>query len=178
MMEKNFLNPKEIIKQINVSPGSTVVDFGCGSGFFSLAFSESVGSEGKVYSLDILPSALESVESKAKISGINNIIAQRANLEKENGSKLGNEAVDWVIMKDMLFQNKMKEVVIEEAYRILKNGGRALVIEWSNKDAMIGPDINLRIVAEDLKKIAEAKGFKIEKEIQAGDFHYGIVLVK
>ena len=107
---KSFLDPKEIIKQINVPEGSTVADFGCGSGFFSLAFAEAIGEEGKVYSLDILPSALESVESKAKLQGLTNIIPQRVNLEKEGGSKLSPESVDWVIMKDMLFQNYLIEM--------------------------------------------------------------------
>jgi ubiquinone/menaquinone biosynthesis C-methylase UbiE len=175
---KNFLDPKNIIGQINIAPGSTVADFGCGSGFFSLAFAEAIGEEGKVHALDILPSALESVESKAKIGGLNNIIPQRVNLEKENGSKLSNESVDWVIMKDMLFQNKTKDVILKEAYKILKPGGKLLLIEWSNHDMSIGPDKELRISKEELRRLSESNGFKMEKELETGDFHHGAVFVK
>lgn len=175
---KNFLDPKEIIKQIDIASGSTVADFGCGSGFFSLAFAEAVGEEGKVYSLDILPSALESVESKAKLQGLTNIIPQRANLEKEGGSKLPDDSNDWVIMKDMLFQNKMKEVILKEAYRVLKNGGKLLLVEWNDHKESIGPEKNIRVAEEDLKKMAEIQGFKLEKELKAGDFHYGAIFKK
>ena len=175
---KSFLDPKEIIKQINVPEGSTVADFGCGSGFFSLAFAEAIGEEGKVYSLDILPSALESVESKAKLQGLTNIIPQRVNLEKEGGSKLSPESVDWVIMKDMLFQNKMKDVILKEAHRVLKTGGKLLVAEWNDRDTSMGPDKGLRLSKENLSNLAEIQGFKMEKELQAGDFHWGSVFIK
>lgn len=174
---KNFLDPKEIIKQINVAPGSVVADFGCGSGFFSLAFAEAIGEDGKVYALDILPSALESVESQAKMAGLSNIIAQRANLEKDGGSALKENSADWVVVKDMLFQNKMKEVILKEAHRVLRPNGKLLLIEWG-KEMSIGPEKSLRISKEDLDKIAEGQGFKIEKELATGDFHYGSVFAK
>jgi ubiquinone/menaquinone biosynthesis C-methylase UbiE len=175
---KNFLNPKNILSQIAVSPGSVVADFGCGSGFFSLAFAEAVGEEGKVHSLDILPSALESVESKAKLQGIANIITERANLEKESGSKLPSESIDWVVIKDMLFQNKIKDLIVKEAYRVLKNGGKLLLLEWNDRDSSMGPEKKLRISEEELKKLAESQGFKEEKKLSAGDFHYGSVYAK
>ena len=175
---KNFLDPKNIISQIDVSQGITVADFGCGSGFFSLAFAEIIGESGKVYSLDVLPSALESVASKAKLAGFSNIIPQRVNLEKEGGSKLPAESIDWVIMKDMLFQNKLKEAVVKEASRVLKNGGKLLAIEWNDQNAPVGPDKKVRISKEELDKLAEGQGLKKEKDLITGDFHHGAVYVK
>lgn len=178
MDTKNFLDPNDIIRQLGVSQGGIAADFGCGSGFFSLAFAKAVGEEGKVYALDILPSALESVESRAKIDGLANIIPQRANLEKEGGSKLPPESVDWVVMKDMLFQNKMKEVIIKEAGRVLKPEGKLLLVEWNDQGSSMGPDESLRISREDIEKLAKSQGFKLEKELSAGDFHHGTVYVK
>lgn len=178
MEVKNFLDPKDIIKQLSVAQGSIVADFGCGSGFFSLVFAESIGEEGKVYALDVLPSALESVESKAKLEGITNIIPQRVNLEKEEGSKLQRSSIDWVIIKDMLFQNKMKDIILKEAYEVLKPGGKLLLIEWNNEDSSIGPEREIRVSKEEIDKLANEQGFKLEKELATGDFHYGAVFVK
>jgi tRNA A58 N-methylase Trm61 len=62
----NFVDPARIISQVEVTTGATVADFGCGSGYFSFAFAKAVGAEGKVFALDILPSALEAVASRAK----------------------------------------------------------------------------------------------------------------
>jgi ubiquinone/menaquinone biosynthesis C-methylase UbiE len=167
-----FLDPKAIIRQLDVQIGGVVADFGCGSGYFSVPFAEAVGSEGMVYSLDILPSALESVSSKAKVAGLSNIIAKRANLENEKGSKLEDGILDWVILKDMLFQNANKAIIISEAYRVLKNGGEILVIEWNDKEQEIGPEMKLRLAEDELVSLVEKNGFHDVKKIDAGEFHY------
>lgn len=173
-----FLDPNEIIAQLDVQSGSVVADFGCGPGYFSLPFAKAVGDDGKIYALDVLPQALEAVASKAKNSGINNIIASRVNVEKANGSKLENESVDWVIMKDVLFQNKKREVMVTEAQRILKSGGKIIVIEWNQNNLSIGPEKELRIPVSELKKLFTDQKFSLEKDIEAGDFHYAFVVVK
>ena len=155
-----------------------VADFGCGPGYFSLPFAKAVGEDGKVYALDVLPQVLETVASKAKSSGINNIVTSRVNLEKENGSKLENECVDWVIIKDMLFQNKKKDIIIAEARRILRPGGKVIVTEWNQNNFSIGPEQKIRIPVNELKKIFADQKFSVEKDIEAGDFHYAFVAVK
>lgn len=173
-----FMDPEAIIKQLEVVPGSIAADFGCGPGYFSLPFAKVIGEEGKLYSLDVLPQALETTKSKAKISGLTNIFTERVNFEKEGGSHLNNESLDWVIMKDVLFQNQKKEIVINEAFRILKNGGKALFVEWNENESGIGPRKEVRVLENDLKKMATDAGFKIEKKIDAGNFHYAFVGVK
>jgi ubiquinone/menaquinone biosynthesis C-methylase UbiE len=180
MSSESFLDPGNIIKQLEVAKGSTVADFGCGSGFFSLAFAEAIGGDGRVFSLDVLPSALESVASKAKLAGLFNVIPQRVNLEREGGSKLPSGSIDWVIMKDVLFQNKMKDVIMKEASRVLKNGGKLLAVEWNdqNTPAGLGPDKKIRISKGELDQLAEAQKFIKEKDLVAGDFHHGAVYKK
>jgi len=173
-----FLDPNEIIAQLDIQSNNVVADFGCGPGYFSLPFAKAVGEDGKVYALDVLPQVLETVASKAKNSGINNIVTSRVNLEKEKGSELENECVDWVIMKDMLFQNKNKTIIIAEAHRILRPGGRVIVTEWNQKNFSIGPEQAIRIPIDELKKIFIDQKFSMEKDIEAGDFHYAFVVVK
>jgi len=173
-----FLDPVAIIAQLDVAKGSLVADFGCGPGYFTFPFAKAVGSKGIVYSFDILPQVLETVSSRAKFSGINNISARRANLEKVNGTKLGNDSVDWVILKDILFQNQKKQAIIQEAYRILKAGGKILVIEWSLKDLTIGPELGVRIAEDKLREMFEIENFSIGKLIEAGGFHNAFVATK
>lgn len=173
-----FLDPSAIIAQLDVNLGSVAVDFGCGPGYFSIPFAKAVGEKGCVYSLDILPQALETVMGKAKNSGITNITTKRVNLEKENGTKLEANSADWVILKDVLFQNQKKEIIIAEAYRVLKNGGKAIVVEWNQKESTVGPADDLRIPQIVLEKMFNDQKFIVEKNIEAGDFHYAFVAVK
>ena len=173
-----FLDPGAIIAQLEVNRGSVAVDFGCGPGYFSIPFAKAVGEGGRVYSLDILPQALETVMGKAKNSGVANIITKRVNLEKENGTKLEANCADWVILKDVLFQNQKKEIIIAEAYRVLKPGGKVIVVEWSQEESTVGPVQELRISQIVLEKMFSDQKFIVEKNIEAGDFHYAFVAVK
>lgn len=175
---RKFLDPDAIIAQLDVQVGSIAADFGCGPGYFSIPFAKAVGEDGRVYAMDVLPQALETVTNKAKISGLANIVTSRVNLEKENGSKIEANYFDWIILKDMLFQNQKKDVIIKEAHRVLKNGGKMIVVEWNQSDSNIGPEVKIRILENDLKKLFLDQGFSIEKNINAGTFHYAFVAIK
>lgn len=173
-----FINPPAVVEMLDMEKGSVVADFGCGTGYFSLPIAEKIGEEGVVYSLDILPQSLESVGSQAKTLGLTNIITKRTNLEKTDGSKLPDASCDWVIMKDMLYQNNDKETILKEAERVMKKRGRALVIEWNVADSSIGPDKSLRISKESLIDLIQKCGLGVQREIPISNFHYGLILIK
>lgn len=175
---EKFLDPDKIIAQLDIMPGSVAADFGCGPGYFSIPFAKKIDVAGKLFALDVLPQALEAVESRRRNAGLANIATMRVNLEKEGGSKLDAEFLDWIIMKDMLFQNQKKDIVVKEAWRVLKSGGKIIVVEWNGNDVSIGPDRDLRINKEDLKKLFTDQKFEIEKEIDAGKYHNAFVAVK
>ena len=174
----NFVDPTKIISQIEVKPGAIVADFGCGSGYFSFAFAKAVGPEGKVFAFDILPSALEAVASQAKLLNVSNITVKRVNLEREGGSGLALSSVDWVVLKDMLFQNDHKDVIIQEVSRVMKPGSHAIVMEWNPKASAIGPDKQLRIDPEALKALLVSVGLSLEKTLPVGGYHYAFLAKK
>jgi ubiquinone/menaquinone biosynthesis C-methylase UbiE len=175
-----FINPEKIIGEMGVVAGMAIADFGCGTGYFSLPLAKIVGEKGVIYSLDILKSKLEAVKSQAKLSGLNNIKVQRANLEIAEGSKLEKESMDWVVLVNMLFQNNKegRGKIINEARRVLKKGGRMLVIEWNNNESPIGPDKSLRVSEDELLRVGREHGLGIVKELKIGDFHHGLILAK
>ena len=173
-----FIDPQAVIKQLDMEEGIGVADFGCGTGYFSIPIARKIGKEGKVYSLDILPEKLEAIESQAKTQSLTNIITKRVNLENKDGSQLGAESVDWVIMKDVLFENKEKSNILGEAKRILKPGGKILLVEWKTEDTPIGPDKKIRISREKALELVNKSQLGILKEVTVGDFHYGFILVK
>jgi len=177
-LENKFIDPEAVLNQIGSIEGYKIADFGCGTGYFSIVAARKIGASGTVWALDVLPQRLESVKSQSKLEGLNNIITSRVNLEKIEGSKLEAESIDLVIMKDVLFQNGNKKVILEEAYRVAKKNGKALVIEWDEGQTAIGPNQNLRIAKAELKNLAENIGWNLEKEIKTGNFHYGLLFIK
>jgi len=173
----NFIDPEKIFPQVELQSGMQVADFGCGAGYFSLAAARRIG-DGTVQALDVLPAVIEAINSQAKMQGLNNIVASRVNLEKIGGSKLPDGSIDFVIIKDMLFQNGNKDVILKEAGRVLKSGGRAIVVEWKKEATSIGPELSLRISKDELCGIIRREGFEIEKDLDAGDFHFGLLIKK
>lgn len=173
-----FVEPKQVIRELAVGVGDTVADFGAGSGYFSFEFARAVGADGKVYALDVLPSALEAIVSRAKTLGLSNIVAQRVNLERPNGSGLGTGSVDWVIIKDVLMQNKEKTTILLEVNRILKPDGRAIIIEWHPDESTVGPEKELRIHPDTLRSLIEEAGLEVVEEPAVGGFHYAFVIKK
>ncbi|HPN96602.1 MAG TPA: methyltransferase domain-containing protein [Candidatus Moranbacteria bacterium] len=175
-----FINPEKVIEEMGVRSGMKIADFGCGTGYFSFPLAKKVGNQGMVYAFDILPSKLEAVESQAKLQGFINLVVKRANLELENGSKLGRESVDWVILVNILYQNsdEGKNKIIEEAKRVVKEKGNILIIEWNDLDSSVGPERKLRISKEKMVELANKNGLGIFKEIEISNFHYGLILVK
>ncbi len=173
-----FVDPAIVVNQLGIEAGDKVADFGCGAGYFSFECARLVGNDGMVFALDVLPSALEAVASHAKAAGMSNVVTKRVNLENEQGSGLGTESLDWVILKDMLFQNKKKDSIIREAARVLKPGGRALIMEWSKNDSFVGPEKDLRLAEDQLQSLVAQVRFTVERELSAGGFHYAFIVKK
>lgn len=173
----NFVDPAAVVNQLSVVPGSQVADFGCGSGYFSFEFAQRVGlTGGMVWALDVLPSALEAVASRAKTLGLSNISTKRVNLENEQGSGLPPASMDWVILKDVLLQNQKKEVMLREVKRVLKPGGHALIMEWNPEEALVGPEKQRRLKPEALKALVAQASLSVEQGLQVGGFHYAFVV--
>lgn len=173
-----FINPHAIIDSLKITVGMSIGDFGCGTGYFAFPLAEKVGQAGRVYALDILKDKLEAIESEAKALSLNNIIVKRANLELAGGSGLDENSLDWVFLVNMLFQNKNKKIVIEEAKRVLRTGGKILIIEWGAKNSAFGPVSDLRVSKNEISDLAITCGLSVIKETMVSDFHFGLVLEK
>ncbi len=174
---QGFINLEKVISQLEIEPDMTVADFGAGHGFFTVAFSKIVGSSGQVFAIDILPSALEAVKSRARLEGFFNIKTIHANLEKPNGSTLQNEICDFVFVANVLFQVTSKPVLLNEAHRIVKPNGRLATVEWKPYTS-VGPQKEYRLTEEELKQIILTCGFSEVKQIDAGSHHYGFIFKK
>jgi len=172
-----FLNPEEIIKQLNIQKAMKVADFGCGAGYFSIPLAKIVGEEGRIYALDILDTALESVQSRAKLEGLFNIETKRCNLEEPSGSKLEDNSVELAWLANILFQSSKKTDIIKEAKRILKKGGEMVVIDWKANQPM-GPPENLIVSSDSVKKIVKEQGLILKKEFPVDKYHWGIIFEK
>ena len=173
-----FINPKKILENIGLAAGMFVADFGCGHGYFALPAAKIAGEQGKIFAVDVLAEALEAVKSQAQLQGALNIEVMRGDLEVTGGSKIGTEAVDMVLLHNVLFQSQKKMEILREAKRVLKAGGRLELIEWRPEKNTFGPKEGWRLAVPEAKKLAGDEGFNFEREFDAGEYHFGLIFVK
>lgn len=169
-----FLNPNKIAFEFGVAEGMSVADFGSGAGYFTILLAKKVGKDGKVYALDVQESALDSVRVKAKAEEIENIETVRANLEVVGSSSLTDSSQDMVLLANILFQSNQKAGIVKEANRVLKPGGILVVIDWKIGAGGFGPPDDLRTDEIAMRSLIMGENLIFEKEIDAGQFHYGL----
>ena len=173
----SFLDPAELLQAVPAELGNVVADFGCGNGYYSVSAAQIVGSKGQVFALDIMEDALSQTASLAKTMGLSNISTRLCDLEKSGGAPINDTSCDLVIISSLLHQVEKKDIMLKEAYRVLKTGGKLLVVEWK-PDANLGPAVSSRIAKNETAELLEKHGFRPISEIPAGSFHYGFLYSK
>lgn len=175
-----LLNPVYLLKDIlQIAFNSQVADLGCGSmAFFTLQSAKLVGDKGRVYAVDILKDVLSSVEGRARQEGLYNIKTVWSDLEKVGATKIPADSLDYALLINTLFQTKGHREVLGESYRLLKLGGKLLVVDWQTAGGPIGPDATRRISPKEVKNLAQEIGYRLDKEFKGGENHYGLIFVK
>jgi ubiquinone/menaquinone biosynthesis C-methylase UbiE len=120
----------KVIRSIGVKAGQAVLDFGCGSGIYTIPVARVVGNRGKVYALDKDSKVLDNLMKSADSAGLANI----RKLDTPGGTQiaLANDSVDVVLLFDVFHDYYFSSVaerqdLLREIRRILKQGGILLV---------------------------------------------------
>src|SRR3989344_3278201 len=128
--DRTFVNPDQLLKAVPVEPGMMIADFGCGNGHYTAAAAQLAGRQGQVQAFDVMEEALSQTATLAKLLGLHNVTTRQCDLEKLGSCKLPETTCDLVIISGIMHKSEDHENVLREAYRILKTGGRLLVVEW------------------------------------------------
>ncbi len=169
-----FSNPIKNLKAFALKEDDIVADLGAGTGHYTLAMGELV-PRGKVYAVELQKDFLTTIKNRVAEAHLNNVEIIWGNVEKLGGTKIGDNIVNVVVASNILFQVEDKEKFVEEIKRILKPKGRVLLIDWSESSVMGRTAI---IPKNKARSLFEKKGFVLEREIDAGEHHYGMILIR
>ncbi len=174
----NFTKPELNIGALGLREGDVVADLGSGTGAYTMLLAEKVGKSGRVYAVEIQQDFFTNIKNAAAERGLKNVEVIWGDIERLGGTKIKDAVADAVVVSNVLFQAEDKAGILREARRILKDGGKLLLIDWSSSFNNLGPTKNMIVPAEVARALCEKEGFAFKREVTAGDHHYGFVMVK
>lgn len=120
-------NPRKIVGEY-INEGDSVIDLGCGPGFFSIAMAQMVGDSGSVTAVDLQEEMLAHVRSYARARNVENRVSyhkcqkDRVGMEPDGNS-------DFMLAFYMVHETPDPFKFFQDVKGLLKPGGRFLVVE-------------------------------------------------
>jgi ubiquinone/menaquinone biosynthesis C-methylase UbiE len=142
-------NPRKILEPYIIK-GMTVIDFGCGPGYFTTVLANLVGDGGKVIAVDLQQAMLDKVIRKIRGTDLE----KRITLFNCKEDKIGiTEKADFVLAFWMVHEVPDQKSMFGELKSLLNPGGKMLIIE---------PEFH--VTKESFRKtitLAESEGFEV-----------------
>src|SRR3989344_7645609 len=157
-----FSAPEKNIEQLGLADNLVVADFGAGSGAYTIAAAEAMHGTGKVYAIEVQKDLLTRLENTCKEKHIGNVSFLWGDVELLGGTKLSDGVCDVVVVSNVLFQASDKKNVLDEARRVLKQGGRLMLIDWRASFNTMGPTTEQVFPGTEARKLVESLNFTFE----------------
>ena len=174
-MTAHFSSPHENILQIGLREGMKVGDFGAGSGHYARAAAAIVGHSGKVYAIDVQEDILKHIKLNTHELHQHIIETIWGDVEKPGGTHLRNSSLDAILLANTLFQIENRSGLLSEIQRVLKSGGKLMVVDWAGSYGGIGPAQENVVSEHEAEAFFINGGFHKVKSFRAGPHHYGIL---
>lgn len=120
-----FQNPEKILKNY-IQPGMTVLDLGCGTGYFTTEMARLIGISGKVMALDVQEGMLDILRNKLKNSDLKHTI--HIHQCKENTLELS-EKFDFILAFYAFHEMRYLDNILIELKEIVKPETKILIAE-------------------------------------------------
>jgi demethylmenaquinone methyltransferase/2-methoxy-6-polyprenyl-1,4-benzoquinol methylase len=122
------LDPLKTLQGADIRPGQTVLEVGCGTGFFTIPAAELIGDQGCLLAMDPMAGYLEQVAAKVRDAGLTNVrVLKRDALE----SGLDSASIDTVLLFGVIpFPSLPLNRLLPEMHRVLKPGGSLAVWQF------------------------------------------------
>lgn len=123
--------PDLVLEVMDLQPGMTVADIGCGSGWYTRRMAKEIGPDGVAYGVDIQPEMLDYLVQFAKIEGIENIEPVLGDVADP---KLKPGSIDWMILADVYHEFQEPKPMLAKMRAALKPDGKICLLEYRDED--------------------------------------------
>ena len=150
------------------------VDIGAGTGFWTLPLARIVGPNGAVYAVDVEPVMREELRALADAHDLRNVQVVASD---EISIPLPDGIADLAVAGFVLHEPADHAAFVREIARLLKVGGRLLVVDWQKKPTEQGPLVGHRLSCEHAAALLTEAALTVEVRPSPTDDVY-ILLAK
>lgn len=148
----------KLLAALDIQPGQTVCDLGCGNGYYTLKLAKLVGPKGVVWAVDIQPEMLEMLAERAAARGVPNL---KPTLGSAVSPNLPSNEIDLVLLVDVYHEFSHPEQMLAAIRQSLKPGGRIALVEYRAEDRAVPIKRLHKMSQKQVMKEYTANGFKL-----------------
>lgn len=164
----NLLKPDVLLQKLAVAPGSTILDLGCGNGFFTFPAAAAMGGEGMVIAADLSEAMLTALLDRNPPDTVQILKTEEVDMDVDSDS------VDAAVAIALYHEFHDARANLAEIMRVLKPGGKLMVIDWIPEDDPKQGPRHRTSRAEAAAEIVEM-GFEIQSEEDYTDQYWLII---
>jgi ubiquinone/menaquinone biosynthesis C-methylase UbiE len=150
-----------MLKKLNIKPGQTVCDMGCGNGFYTLKLSPLVGDEGQVLAVDIQPEMLHLLDEQTKEAKLTNV---KPILGSVIDPRLPEGKVDLILCVDVYHEFSHPEQMLAAMRKALAPKGRLVLVEFRAEDPNVPIKPLHKMSKEQILKEIPPNGYKLVEQ--------------
>jgi ubiquinone/menaquinone biosynthesis C-methylase UbiE len=169
------LQPESLLRKLGLKRGDTMADIGSGPGFFTVPAAEIVGPEGLVLAADVQGEMLSAVKSRVTDKGLTNV---RVVKTSDTEVPIPPETCDFVLLAFVLNEIGQRASFLHRMGRLLRPGGRIVVLEWYPREQADFPPADQRIPQDVLLEDAHSAGLRVDSERDLNDDQYLYVFTR
>ncbi|MEM6692288.1 MAG: methyltransferase domain-containing protein [Planctomycetota bacterium] len=154
-------NASESFKELGLKPGMTVVDLGCGNGFWTLPMAKEVLPSGRVLAVDIQPEMLDKLRLRAAKRSLENVVPVLGAVDDPN---IPAGKVDLLLMVDVYHEFSHPESMLWSIRRSLKPEGVVALLEYRAEDPEVPIKPLHKMSKAQIMKEYGANGFKLVRK--------------
>ncbi|MEL5848891.1 MAG: class I SAM-dependent methyltransferase [Candidatus Igneacidithiobacillus chanchocoensis] len=169
-------DPGQVVRDLGVRPGMTVLDLCCGDGYFTAALAAKVAGA-PVFAIDLDAQMLDAAQS-ACVAFENCCFLQGDAMEVQH---LLPEPVDFCLMANTFHGVPEPTALAVEIVRVLQPGGLFAIVNWharAREETTVlgqarGPRTELRMTPEQVRTVVEPSGLQLDRIVELPPYHYG-----